>query len=93
MPELNQDLFSKIKENFYSKYTNIINGSNDFGYKYEYYTISFSTEADNLTLWNNYAKGQNYTGYNIGFCKKDLIADMVKIGFISVLCNIILERK
>ena len=35
MPELNQDLFSKIKENFYSKYTNIINGSNDFGYKYE----------------------------------------------------------
>ena len=93
MPELNQDLFSKIKENFYSKYTNIINGSNDFCYKYEYYTISFSTEADNLTLWNNYAKGQNYTGYNIGFCKKDLIADMVKIGFNSVYGNIIYDRK
>ena len=69
MPELNQRLFSKIKEHFYTKYTNIINGSDDFGYKYEFYTISFSTESDNLTLWNNYAKGQNYTGYNIGFCK------------------------
>ncbi len=93
MPELNQRLFSKIKEHFYTKYTNIINGSNDFGYKYEYYTISFSTEGDNLTLWNNYAKGQNYTGYNIGFCKKDLIADMVKIGFNSVYGNIIYDKK
>ena len=79
MPDLNQSLLKKIKEHFYTKYTNIINGSNDFGYKYEYYTISFSTEADNLTLWNNYAKGQKYTGYNIGFCKKDLLADMAKI--------------
>ena len=93
MPELNQRLFSKIKNHFYTKYTNIINGSDDFGYKYEYYTISFSTESDNLTLWNNYAKGQNYTGYNIGFCKKDLIADMVKIGFNSVYGNIIYDKK
>ena len=93
MPELNQRLFSKIKEHFYTKYTNIINGSDDFGQKYEYYTISFSTESDNLTLWNNYAKGQNYTGYNIGFCKKDLIADMEKIGFNSVYGNIIYDKK
>ena len=93
MPDLNQELFSKIREHFFSIYTNIINGSNDFGYKYEYYTISFSTESDNLTLWNNYAKGQNYTGYNIGFCKKDLISDMSKIGFNSVYGNIIYERK
>ncbi len=92
MPDLNQSLLKKIKEHFYTKYTNIINGSNDFGYKYEYYTISFSTEADNLTLWNNYAKGQKYTGYNIGFCKKDLLADMAKIGFDSVYGNIIYDR-
>ena len=93
MPELNQELFAKIKEHFYTKYTNIINGSDDFGYKHEYYTISFSTDGDNLTLWNNYAKGQKYTGYNIGFCKKDLIADMEKIGFNSVYGNIIYEKK
>ena len=66
-PELNQELFSKIKEYFYKKYKNIIDGDDNFLNKYEYYTISFSTEADNLTLWNNYAKGQNYTGYNNGF--------------------------
>ena len=56
MPDLNQSLLKKIKEHFFTKYTNIINGSNDFGYKYEYYTISFSTEADNLTLLADMAK-------------------------------------
>ena len=89
MPELNADLFSKIKEHFYNKYKNIIDGDDSFNNKYEYYTISFSTDNDNLTLWNNYSKGQTYTGYNIGFCKKDLIADMEKQGFKAVYGNII----
>lgn len=93
MPELNKQLFAKIKEHFYTKYTNIINGSDDFEHKFEYYTISFSTDGDNLTLWNNYTKGQKYTGYNIGFCKKELIKDMEKIGFNSVYGNIIYENK
>lgn len=92
MPGVNKNLFSKIKEYFYSKYTNIINGTDDFDNKFEYYTISFSTDSDNLTLWNNYSKGQNYTGYNIGFCKQDLIADMMKIGFNSVYGNIIYDK-
>lgn len=70
MPNLNQDLFKRIKSHFHTKYTNIISGADNFDNKYEYYTISFSTESDNLTLWNNYSKGQTYTGYNIGFCKK-----------------------
>ena len=73
MPKLNADLFCKIKEHFYKKYKNIVDGNDNFLNKYEYYTISFSTDSDNLTLWNNYSKGQTYTGYNIGFCKKDLI--------------------
>ena len=92
MPELNADLFSKIKEHFYNKYKNIIDGDDSFNNKYEYYTISFSTDNDNLTLWNNYSKGQTYTGYNIGFCKKDLIADMEKQGFKAVYGNIIYNR-
>lgn len=92
MPELNRDLFSKIKEHFYHRYKNIIDGDDSSGNKYEYYTISFSTDNDNLTLWNNYSKGQTYTGYNIGFCKKDLIADMEKQGFPSVYGNIIYNR-
>lgn len=93
MKELNPELFSKIKEHFYNKYKNIVDGDDSFLNKYEYYTISFSTDNDNLTLWNNYSKGQTYTGYNIGFCKKDLISDMEKQGFQSVYGNIIYDRK
>lgn len=92
MQGLNENLFSKIKEYFHNKYTKIISGTDDFDNKFEYYTISFSTDSDNLTLWNNYSKGQNYTGYNIGFCKRDLIADMEKIGFNSVYGNIIYNQ-
>lgn len=91
--DLNEKLFSKIREHFFNKYTNIVNGNDNFNYKYEYYTVSFSTESDNLTLWNNYAKGQSYTGYNIGFCKNELIKDMIKKGFSSVYGNVIYDRK
>ena len=66
---LNPDLFIKIKKHFSNKYKHIVDGDNDFVNKLEYFTTSFSTESDNLTLWNNYAKGKNYTGYNIGFNK------------------------
>lgn len=93
MPDLNPELFSKVKEHFYNKYKNIINGDDNFDNKYEFYTISFSTDSDNLTLWNNYSKGQNYTGYNIGFCKNDLIADMEKQGFHSVYGSIIYKKE
>ena len=92
MKGLNEELFSKIKEYFYKKYKNIIDGDDNFFNKYEYYTISFSTDSDNLTLWNNYSKGQTYTGYNIGFCKKDLIDDMERQGFKSVYGNIIYNQ-
>ena len=93
MPGLNSELFSRIKEHFHRKYKNIISGNDTYSSRYEYYTISFSTDSDNLTLWNNYSKGQSYTGYNIGFCKKDLIADMQKQGFHSVYGNIIYNRE
>ena len=93
MPELNENLFSEIKEHFYKKYKNIVDGQDSFNNKFEYYTISFSTDSDNLTLWNNYSKGQTYTGYNIGFCKKDLIADMEKQGFHSVYGNVIYSKE
>lgn len=93
MPKLNADLFGRIKDYFYKKYKNIVDGNDSFFNKYEYYTISFSTDSDNLTLWNNYSKGQTYTGYNIGFCKKDLIADMEKQGFHSVYGNIIYSQE
>ena len=72
---LNPDLFIKIKKHFSNKYKHIVDGDNDFVNKLEYFTTSFSTESDNLTLWNNYAKGKNYTGYNIGFNKQKLIKE------------------
>lgn len=93
MEGLNEKLFEKVHEHFLSKYQNIINGEDNFNYKYEYYTISFSTDGDNLILWNNYSKRQNYTGYNIGFCKQDLLADMEKQGFHSVYGNIIYDEQ
>ena len=93
MPNLNIELFSNIKTYFYKKYKNIVDGNDSFLNKYEYYTISFSTDNDNLTLWNNYSKGQKYTGYNIGFCKKDLIADMERQGFNAVYGNIIYNNE
>lgn len=93
MPYLNTELFSNIKTYFYKKYKNIVDGNDNFLNKYEYYTISFSTDNDNLTLWNNYSKGQKYTGYNIGFCKKDLIADMERQGFNAVYGNIIYNNE
>ena len=93
MPELNKQLFSKIQELFEQKYKNIVNGNDSYCSRYEYYTISFSTDNDNLTLWNNYSKGQSYTGYNIGFCKKALINDMEKQGFHNVYGNIIYNRE
>ena len=40
MSGLNKNLFGRIRDYFYSKYTNIINGTDDFNNKFEYYTIS-----------------------------------------------------
>lgn len=91
--DLNPQLFDKIREHFFNKYTSIINGNDNFNYKYEYYTVSFSTESDNLTLWNNYAKGQNYTGYNIGFCKKNWLTTWLKKDFLPSTETLYMTRK
>lgn len=93
IPELNPDLFEKIKTHFSNKYKHIVDGENDFRNKLEYYTTSFSTESDNLTLWNNYAKGKNYTGYNIGFDKKKLIDEMTENKYLPVFGSVIYDKQ
>lgn len=93
IPELNQDLFGKIKTHFSNKYKHIVDGENDFRNKLEYFTTSFSTESDNLTLWNNYAKGKNYTGYNIGFDKKKLIDEMTENKYLPVFGSVIYDKQ
>lgn len=93
IPELNPDLFGKIKTHFSNKYKHIIDGENDFRNKLEYFTTSFSTESDNLTLWNNYAKGKNYTGYNIGFDKKKLIDEMTENKYLPVFGSVIYDKQ
>ena len=90
---LNPDLFDKVKAHFRNKYKHIVDGNNDFVNKLEYFTTSFSTESDNLTLWNNYAKGKNYTGYNIGFDKKKLITDMTEHGYLPVYGSVIYDKQ
>lgn len=93
IPELNPDLFEKIKTHFSNKYKHIVDGENDFRNKLEYFTTSFSTESDNLTLWNNYAKGKNYTGYNIGFDKKKLIDEMTENKYLPVFGSVIYDKQ
>ncbi|MBQ8458856.1 DUF2971 domain-containing protein [bacterium] len=90
---LNPDLFDKVKNHFRNKYKHIVDGSNDFVNKLEYFTTSFSTESDNLTLWNNYAKGKNYTGYNIGFDKKKLIAEMTENDYLPIYGSVIYDKQ
>ncbi len=90
---LNPDLFDKIKNHFRNKYKHIVDGDNDFTNKLEYFTTSFSTESDNLTLWNNYAKGKNYTGYNIGFDKKKLINEMSANNYLPVYGKVIYDKQ
>lgn len=93
IPELNPDLFGKIKTHYSNKYKHIVDGENDFRNKLEYFTTSFSTESDNLTLWNNYAKGKNYTGYNIGFDKKKLIDEMTENKYLPVFGSVIYDKQ
>lgn len=93
IPELNPDLFGKTKTHFSNKYKHIVDGENDFRNKLEYFTTSFSTESDNLTLWNNYAKGKNYTGYNIGFDKKKLIDEMTENKYLPVFGSVIYDKQ
>lgn len=93
IPELNSDLFGKIKTHFSNKYKHIVDGENDFRNKLEYFTTSFSTESDNLTLWNNYAKGKNYTGYNIGFDKKKLIDEMTENKYLPIFGSVIYDKQ
>ena len=67
-------------------------GENEFTNKLEYFTTSFSTESDNLTLWNNYAKGKNYTGYNIGFDKNKLVEEMTNNDYLPIFGSVIYDK-
>ena len=91
--ELNSELFEKIKTHFSNRYKYIVDGSNDFENKLEYFTTSFSTDSDSLTLWNNYAKGKSYTGYNIGFDKKKLISEMTDNGYLPIYGSVIYDKQ
>ena len=91
-PELNSDLFNKIQNHFSNKYKHIVDGYNDLVNKLEYFTTSFSTESDNLTLWNNYAKGKNYTGYNSGFDKNKLVEEMDKNNYLPIFGSVIYDK-
>lgn len=92
-PNLETDVFEKIKNHFISKYKHIIDGEIDSKIELEYFTTSFSSENDNLTLWNNYSKGKSYTGYNIGFNKDLLITDMIEKEFHPIYGSVIYDTK
>lgn len=89
---LNSVLFDKVIEYFENKYKNIIDGYSEL-YTQEYYTLSFSTEKDNLILWNNYSKEKTYTGYNLGFDINDIMCDIYKKQYNAICGCIIYDEK
>lgn len=91
-PQLNNELYSKVIDYFTKKYKHIVDGDNEL-YQQEYYTISFSTEKDNLILWNNYSKEKTYTGYNLGFDINDLMCDIYKKQYNAICGCIIYDEK
>lgn len=91
-PELNEELFEKISTHFKNKYRHIVDGSGELLNNLEYFTTSFSSDNDNLTLWNNYAKGKNYTGYNVGFNKRKLIKEMTENNYLPIYGSVIYDR-
>ena len=91
-PGLNEDLYQKLIEYFTNKYKHIVDGYNEL-YQQEYYTISFSTERDNLILWNNYSKEKTYTGYNLGFDINDIMCDIYKKQYNAICGCIIYDEK
>ena len=44
-------------------------------------------------MWNNYAKGKNYTGYNIGFDKKKLITEMTDNDYLPIYGSVIYDKQ
>lgn len=90
--DLNEELFEKISNHFKNKYRHIVDGSGELLNNLEYFTTSFSSESDNLTLWNNYAKGKNYTGYNVGFNKRKLIKEMTENNYLPIYGSVIYDR-
>lgn len=90
---LNPEVLNKIKIHFNSKYKHIVDGNDNFSGNLEYFTTSFSSDNDNLTLWNNYAKGKSYTGYNIGFDKKKLIKEMSENDFLPIYGRVIYDKQ
>ncbi|MGN1154354.1 MAG: DUF2971 domain-containing protein [Candidatus Gastranaerophilaceae bacterium] len=88
---LNDELFNQVIEHFSNKYKHIVDGFNDL-YQQEYYTISFSTERDNLILWNNYSKEKTYTGYNLGFDINDIMCDIYKKQY-NAICGCIIYNE
>ena len=91
-PGLNEGLYNKLIEYFTNKYKHIVDGYNEL-YQQEYNTISFSTERDNLILWNNYSKEKTYTGYNLGFDINDLMCDIYKKQYNAICGCIIYDEK
>jgi len=90
---LNAELCERIRNHFSNKYRHIVDGNSELINNLEYFTTSFSSDNDNLTLWNNYAKGKNYTGYNIGFNKKRLIKEMTENNYLPIYGSVIYDRQ
>lgn len=67
-------------------------------FREDFYVMSFSTDSDSLSLWNNYTKNLNKTGYNIKFLSTELIKHLknqYKKNFIegSLVCYNVEKQK
>lgn len=66
--EINPELLQEInKRADYVTCSNYYNEESEVLFREDFYIASFSTDSDNLALWNNYTKNDNKIGYNIAF--------------------------
>ena len=64
---ISEDLKHYLKEECSRKDSELITNGIKF------FVLSFSTDRDNLNLWNYYSKNKNLQGYNIGFVRSELL--------------------
>lgn len=73
--ELYKVLFDRAE---YVTSSNYFNHESSVLFREEFYVASFSQDSDNLSLWNNYTKSNDKTGYNLKFVSNDLIETIRK---------------
>jgi hypothetical protein len=77
---LEEELYNLIRSRAeYTTSCDYLNCETEVLGREDFYVMSFSQDNDNLSLWNNYTKSINKTGYNIQFTASNLVENIEKV--------------